>query len=47
VFKGWASFGHSATKLGTFYGFRGHLLVNASGIIMGLELSAANVDERD
>lgn len=47
VFKGIASYGHSATKLGTFYGFRGHLLINASGVIMGMGLAAANVDERD
>ncbi|MEL7226549.1 MAG: IS982 family transposase [Cyanobacteria bacterium J06576_12] len=47
VFKGDASFGKSATKLGTFYGFKGHLLINADGLIMGLGIAAANVDERD
>ena len=47
VFRGLASFGSSATKLGTFYGFRGHLLINAQGMIMGLEVAAANIDERD
>lgn len=47
VFKGEASFGYSATKLGTFYGFKGHVLVNASGVIMALDIGAANVDERD
>ena len=46
-FKGEASFGCSATKLGTFYGFRGHLLINTHGVVMGLALAAANVDERD
>ncbi|WP_008318896.1 IS982 family transposase [Leptolyngbya sp. PCC 6406] len=47
VFEGLASFGSSATKLGTFYGFRGHLLINAQGIILGLEVTPAHVDERD
>ena len=47
LFKGVASFGSSATKLGTFYGFRGHLLVNAQGVVLGLSVTAANVDERD
>lgn len=47
VFDGLTSFGSSATKLGTFYGFRGHLLINAQGLIMGLSVTPANVDERD
>lgn len=47
VFQGLASFGSSNTKLGTFYGFRGHLLINADGIVLGLALTAAHVDERD
>lgn len=47
VFQGLASYGSSATKLGTFYGFRGHLLINAQGVILGLEVTPANVDERD
>lgn len=47
LFQGIADFGSSATKLGTFYGFRGHLLVNQQGIVLGLSITAANVDERD
>ena len=47
LFKGIASFGSSATKLGTFYGLRGHLLVNEQGLVLGLSVTAANVDERD
>ncbi|MGF1461488.1 MAG: IS982 family transposase [Leptolyngbyaceae cyanobacterium] len=47
VFEGLASFGSSATKLGTFYGFRGHLLINTQGLVLGLEVSPAHVDERD
>lgn len=47
LFEGIASYGSSATKLGTFYGFRGHLLVNEQGLVLGLSLTAANVDERE
>lgn len=47
VFQGMASFGSSKTKLGTFYGFRGHLLIDANGVVLGLSVTAANVDERD
>ncbi|MGD1931136.1 MAG: IS982 family transposase [Leptolyngbyaceae cyanobacterium] len=47
TFAGWASYGSSATKLGTFYGFRGHLLINAQGLIMGVSVTPAHVDERD
>lgn len=47
VFQGLASFGSSTTKLGTFYGFRGHLLIDANGVVLGLSVTAANVDERD
>lgn len=47
LFEGLASYGSSATKLGTFYGFRGHLLVNEQGVVLGLSLTAANVDERE
>lgn len=47
VFQGQASYSSSATKLGTFYGFRGHLLIDADGVVMGLEVTAADVDERD
>jgi hypothetical protein len=47
VFQGSASFGHSSTKLGTFYGFRGHLLISAQGAVLGLAVTPANGDERD
>ena len=47
VFKGLAGFGSSKTKLDTFYGFRGHLLINGQGVVLGLAVTAANVDERD
>lgn len=47
VFKGAASYGSSKTKLGTFYGFKGHLLIDARGIVWGVSVTAANADERD
>lgn len=47
LFKSIASFGSSATKLGTFYGLRGHLLVNEQEIVLDLSVTAANADERD
>ncbi|MEM1279646.1 MAG: transposase [Cyanobacteria bacterium P01_H01_bin.152] len=46
-FAGVASYGHSATKLGTFYGLRRHLLINAPGLVVGLTVTAANGDKRD
>lgn len=47
VFKGQAHYGHCASKNLTYYGFKGHLLINASGAIVGLTVAAANVDERE
>lgn len=47
VFKGDAHYGHCASKNLTYYGFKGHLLINASGVIVGLAVAAANVDERE
>ncbi|NEQ46759.1 MAG: IS982 family transposase [Leptolyngbya sp. SIOISBB] len=47
IFAGLVSYGSSATKLGTFYGFRGHLLINAQGLIMSVSVTPADVDERD
>ena len=47
VFAGVASYGCSATKLGMFYGCRGQRLINAQGLIMGISVTPAHVDERD
>lgn len=47
VFKGDAHYGHCASKNLTYYGFKGHLLIDASGTIVGLTVTAANVDERE
>ncbi|GAA4649765.1 IS982 family transposase [Kistimonas scapharcae] len=47
AFKGEAGFGYCASKKKPFYGFQGHLLIDARGIPVSLQLTAANVDERD
>lgn len=47
IFKGDAGFGYCASKKKHFYGFQGHLLVEARGIPVGFSLTAANIDERD
>lgn len=46
-FRGQASYGYCAAKDEKFYGFRGHLLVSADGIITGFTLTPANGDERE
>ena len=46
-FKGEAWYGHCASKKKDFYGFQGHLVVDQRGIPSALQLTAANVDERD
>jgi hypothetical protein len=47
IFRGLAGFGHCAAKNQTYYGFRGHLLINTEGTIIDLTVAAANVDERE
>ena len=47
IFKGEADYGHCAAKAQTYYGFKGHLIINSSGVITSFCFSAANVDERD
>ena len=47
VFQGEAGYGFCASKKKHFYGFQGHLLVEARGIPVGFTLTAANIDERD
>ena len=47
VFKGNASYGYCAAKKERYYGFRGHMVVNSTGVITSATFCAANVDERD
>ena len=45
-FKGEADFGYCASKEQTFYGFRGHVVVDFHGTISGFTLTSASEDER-
>jgi hypothetical protein len=47
VFKGEASYGYCASKDEKYYGFKGNVAINSEGIITGMTVTAANVDERD
>lgn len=46
-FQGEASYGYCAAKDEKYYGFEGHIMVNADGIICGYTFASANIDERD
>src|SRR3990167_10808094 len=47
VFSGEATYGYCASKGETYYGFKGNLLINSDGVIAGITLSQAHVDERE
>ncbi len=47
VFKEQANYGFCAAKNKTYYGFKGHLVINSMGVISHFAYAAANVDERD
>ena len=43
-----ATYGKCATKgLGTFFGFRGHLITTAAGVPVDFAIASANIDDRD
>lgn len=46
VFAGHAAYGYCAAKQQHDYGFHGHLVISFEGVITGLTLTAAAVDER-
>jgi len=46
-FQGEANYGYCAAKKKPYYGFHGHLLISASGVITGFTLTPANGDERE
>jgi IS5 family transposase len=46
-FKGEAAYGYCAAKKQTYYGFHGHLLISATGVITGFTLTPANGSERE
>lgn len=47
IFKGEASYGYCAAKRQTYYGFKGHLVINSVGVISHFTFAAPNIDERD
>ena len=47
AFKGEAWFGYCAAKKKHFYGFQGHLVIDARGVPVAFQLTPPNVDERD
>lgn len=47
IFEGEATYGYCASKSETYYGFKGNLLINSDGIITGVTLSPAHIDERE
>ena len=47
LFKGEATYGYCAAKAMTYYGLKGHLLIDLSGIIVDCTVASANIDERE
>jgi len=46
-FRGEAAYGYCAAKKQTYYGFHGHLIITATGVITGFSLTPANGSERE
>lgn len=47
IFAGEAAYGYCASKGETYYGFKGNVLINSDGVITGITLTQANIDERE
>lgn len=47
VFRGNAAYGYCASKSETYYGFKGNLVISSEGIITGITVTSANIDERE
>jgi len=47
IFKGIASYGYCASKSETYYGFKGNLAIGSDGMITGITVTPANIDERE
>lgn len=47
VFSGEASYGYCASKSEKYYGFKGNIVISSEGIITGITVTAAQIDERD
>ncbi len=46
-FKGVASYGYCASKKETYFGFKGHILVDMDGNPIDILITKANIDDRD
>ena len=46
IFSMDAAYGYCASKDEKYYGFKGNLAINSIGVISGLTVTAANIDER-
>ena len=47
VLKAEADYGYCAAKDEYYYGLKAHLLIDLRGVVVGVTVTAANVDERD
>lgn len=47
IFKGIATYGYCASKSETYYGFKGNLAISSEGMITGITLTPAHIDERE
>ncbi len=47
IFEGIAAYGYCDSKEETYYGFKGNLAISSEGIITGMTVTAANIDERE
>lgn len=47
LFKDSATYGYCAAKKETYYGFKGNIVISSEGIISGITVTAANIDERE
>ena len=46
-FSNQAAYGYCASKSETYYGFKGNLSISSEGIITGITVTPANIDERE
>jgi hypothetical protein len=47
IYKGIATYEYCASKSETYYGFKGNLAISSEGIITGITVTPANIDERE
>jgi len=47
LFQSDAAYGYCASKEERYYGFKGNLLIDSQGVITGITVTPANIDERE